>query len=278
LCVLRAVLTVAVLVAVLVLPARAGETPASRGAALFSRKCALCHTIGQGVLIGPDLSVEVSKGKSDVEAFVTSMQKNVGPLQADEIGELVQFLQQANAAAMLQHAVQASGGAVQPAPAGQSVAPFNPSGQGSQSIIGSARAGEKLFSGSRALINGGVACVSCHSAGMPGGSMGPDLSGVSGRLSKQDPLFYCQGNAVPLMKGVYARHAIVQDEAADLSAYVASVPASRASRTWSALADYSTITGVILSVLIVLGYVRCNRCALFVDAKAAEVQEDSSRA
>ena len=218
------------LVCLKLVPGLAQDNAVEQGAQLFSHKCVLCHTIGQGALIGPDLKGQVARNASDVEAAVVRMQKNVGILQREDIKSLVQFLQKSNAAEILTKATssttttQGAGPGVAGKVTGFSalISPMlRP--QSAPASVGSAPVGQMLFCGKRRLVNGGIACLSCHSAGVAGGNMGPDLTDVANRLSAQNLLDILRTVPFAVMKATYANHPIARQEALDLVQYLQSL-------------------------------------------------------
>ena len=62
------------------------------GSKLFEGKCMGCHTVGKGVLVGPDLAGTKSWPDDKLQAAVKGMEKTVGPLTPDEVNNLVDYL------------------------------------------------------------------------------------------------------------------------------------------------------------------------------------------
>ncbi len=93
--------------------------------------------------------------------------------------------------------------------------------------VGPAERGERLFDGQIPFRNGGPPCAACHSvAGLPfpgGGSLGPDLTGISIKLGPLgiDPtlltLFF------PAMTPIYETHTLALNERDDLKAFFSAV-------------------------------------------------------
>ncbi len=201
-------------------PARQAGTG---GEELFRQKCSGCHTIGGGKLVGPDLQ-DVSARRdpqwlqkfiSDPPAMLDSdpiaqqllrendnvRMPNLG-LSADEVGQLLAFL-----------GAPASGAGSKPAPAGAAAA-----------LVGNSGAGEKLFSGEKALVNGGPHCMACHTVSglglIGGGSLGPDLTHVAQRFGEVGLAGALKTIAFPTMQGPFLNKALTPQEQADLVAFL----------------------------------------------------------
>lgn len=131
---------------------------------LFKTKCAICHTIGSGKLIGPDLmNVETRHSREWLTSFITSSQTMIRKgdsaavalfekhnrvempdpmISVDEILALIDYITEES---------QQGGGAIQPY----------------LSIIEDATPedfenGRELFQGSKRFVNKGPSCNSCH--------------------------------------------------------------------------------------------------------------------
>jgi mono/diheme cytochrome c family protein len=215
-----------------------GKTPnqtAAEGQVIFSQKCAACHTIGAGKLIGPDLQGVTQRRDLD---WLQRMISGPSQLIADQDPILKGLLADYNNFQMpdlglTQTEVQAviaylenpeSGGQAQPASL--------PSG-------GNPQTGRQYFSGSLPLANGGPNCIACHStADLPalgGGSLGPDLTQVAQRLGDPGLASALQTLPFPTMQGVFANRMLTPSEQADLFAYFQSVqtsPPAGANRSW----------------------------------------------
>ena len=94
---------------------------------------------------------------------------------------------------------------------------------GATPVEQAAAQGERLFSGSRPLANGGLACATCHSAApLPfphGGSLGPDLTRIHDRLGPQAMQAMLATLFYPTMVPVYRGRQLTPAEQADLLAF-----------------------------------------------------------
>lgn len=174
------------------------------GSATFAEKCTACHTIGSGNAVGPDLSKVSNWTDADLSVSVRRMEKMVGPLTDEQVNGLVSFLKRSDATSQLQ-AKQAE------AKAKASIEQDkNPA---------SANNGRLLYFGKQPFENGGMSCVSCHSAGAAGGALGPDLSTIGQRMSETALVSACENTSFKVMKKAYANHQITHQEARDLAKY-----------------------------------------------------------
>ncbi len=99
--------------------------------------------------------------------------------------------------------------------------------QGQQSVNGDAAAGRQLFTGAQPFQNGGPPCATCHSVaglGFPnGGTMGPDLTGVSTRFGPEGMDAMVQTLYFPSMVPLFQNRPLTPREQADLKAFFQSV-------------------------------------------------------
>ena len=185
----------------------------------FEQNCAPCHSIGGGVLAGPDLKdvtkradrhwlVEFIRNPDTKIAakdkyalrLVEGAQGMTMPGFADineEFGEeLLQYIDQ-----------QSSGGALAP------TAP----------VLGDAGRGRAIFVGATPLANGGTACMACHRAATVasgGGRLGPELTLVHRKLSGDRGLLPWLSNPpTKVMAAVYRARPLTAAEVADLASF-----------------------------------------------------------
>lgn len=187
------------------------------GAALFKAKCAGCHSIGGGRLVGPDLKDVTQRRTPDwIKTFIANppaviasdataaaLQKEYGVtmpalgLTPAEIDALIAYLGNPGTAA--------AGGA---APA----------------AVGDPAAGRRIYRGEQALANGGPACIACHSvsgaSALNGGGLGPDLTHVAGRMGTAGLTAALNTIAFPTMLGPFGANPLTPQEVADLVAFL----------------------------------------------------------
>lgn len=177
-------------------------------AQLYSESCSACHSIGRGDGAGPDLLASTQWSKETLRVAVERMEENTGDLTDEQVDSLVELLKAPDVKQRLAALEQ---------PAAETA---------TEPPRGSAENGRRLFFGEKRFANGGSACFACHVVGTEGGTLAADLTAVHTRLS---PAALVTASAKPpfaMMKAAYAQHAVTQDEAADLAAFLGSRPAS----------------------------------------------------
>ena len=195
------------------------------GETLFQAKCAACHTIGKGKLVGPDLKdVTTRRDAQWLKRFIadpnalfaandpTAQQllsennnikmPNLGLTDA-EVDALITYLKGASAP---------TGTAVTPAPE-------------ATAAMGNPAVGMRLFTGEARLGNGGPACIACHTVqgagGLGGGALGPDLTHVAQRYPEPGLSSVLGNIAFPTMVGPFTNRPLTPKEQADLVAFFA---------------------------------------------------------
>jgi mono/diheme cytochrome c family protein len=186
----------------------AASGPADLPAQLFVRKCIGCHTIGGGALSGPDVKPTAHWPRADLEAAIVRMEKNVGPMSAEEVDALTEFLLQPNAAERLS--------LEQDRVAMQQAAQLEPP---------SPELGRALFHGKEQFVNGGAACSGCHQADGYGGNLAASLSDAATRLGKASVTSTIEAPGFPIMRAIYQQHPVTKQEATHLMAYLEEVAA-----------------------------------------------------
>jgi cytochrome c2 len=196
------------------------QTHAQTAESYFRQNCSMCHTIGGGHLIGPDLK---------------------GVTQKKDRAWLVKFLQDPKAvidskdpyAAQL---LEDSHGLVMPTPPGMTSEKANslldyiegkptvaareaPSAAITERAFTEADTikGRQIFLGELPLANGGPACVSCHTlgtiGGLGGGRLGPDLTKVFDRLGGRNGVGAWLSNPpTPTMQSLFGKHELQPEE------------------------------------------------------------------
>ena len=224
-----------VAVCLIVLPALGQQAPPppDRAAATFRQKCAGCHSIGQGQLVGPDLTIARTRTEQVNIANIKRMEDRTGPLTDAEVNELAKLLQDPKAPARITAQEKLAAQAAQ-----KELAPP------------SAARGRQLFEGSLRLRNGGMACAHCHRVNGRGGTIAKDLTDVAARLGADVLPTAIAGANFPVMKDAFKAHPITPQEAADLTAYLTSLPAASARNPedavpWLALAGALVMLGIL---------------------------------
>lgn len=208
---------------ILLTGAALAQTPPP-GAALFEQRCYSCHNVGDGNKIGPDLKgVTERRKKGWLQSFILSPatlnsqgdptatelfkqfapaimpDQTLTPAQIDEILALIADLSQKNQN-------------------------FAPTGAAlSRAVVASdVQAGHQLFTGSKALSNGGTACISCHSmkdiGALGGGMLGPDLTLANARYRDPELISILRHPNFPTMNSVFGAHPLSDEEIVQLFA------------------------------------------------------------
>jgi mono/diheme cytochrome c family protein len=216
--------SIALLLAGFLLIASAGVVAASQpaqtaaeGEQIFKFKCAACHTIGGGKLVGPDLKDVTQRRTAEwLAAFIANPQAVIDSGDKDA----AQLVKDAN-------------GVIMPAPGLTdteltAVIEYLKAPTGSTAnanvMMGDPVHGEKLFTGGVSLANGGTACNACHSVAgvgfLGGGALGPDLTHAFTKFGGAAGMnATLAGLPFPTMQGVFAAKPLTPAEQADLLAF-----------------------------------------------------------
>jgi mono/diheme cytochrome c family protein len=214
------------------------DQDAVAGEQTYKAKCAACHTIGGGKLVGPDLKGVTARRET---GWLKSMIATPDKLLASGDPTAAQLLKESNNVPMpnlaltgrevddlLAFLATKSDGAA-PATAAPGAAPATaPAADDTAAVLalsGSADAGAQLFAGSLRLQNGGMSCVACHSAAsvgaLGGGALGPDLTQVHTRYGRHGLAAALGSLPFPSMQGIFANKQLTTAEKADLLAFFA---------------------------------------------------------
>ena len=221
--------------------ARAAAAPAGQGGApgeaIFQQKCAACHTIGGGKLVGPDLrGATTRRDAAWLRQFIADPTKMLA--SGDPIAS--QLLQEYNNVPMpnpgltsqeveaLIAYLAAQDGATAPT---TGASPPQPAAPGD----GDAQQGRLIFVGQTRLSQGGTPCIACHSVEgigpLGGGGLGPDLTHVYTRYGHSGLVAALSSLPFPTMQGIYASRQLSPAEQADLLAFFAAADQRGTPRT-----------------------------------------------
>lgn len=227
---------------------------ADEGQTLFEQRCAACHTIGGGKLVGPDLKgVTARRDRAWLIRFITAPEQALA--QKDPIA--TQLLQEYGnvpmpnlgltndqVTAIITYLGGTAGGAA--TPAGQAAA--QPMGAGDPVI------GKDLFIGSISFQNGGPPCMACHSiagiGALGGGALGPDLTGAFGKFGDIGINSVLATLPFPTMNPIFGKALPTPDEQANLKAFFQA--ASVAERPAEAVGQLSILAVVGAAILILI--------------------------
>lgn len=184
--------------------AQASQAGPEPGARLFLDLCSACHSIGGGVLAGPDLITVSHRSQADLRKALKRMEDNVGPLRPEQVDSLIGLLQSANAKEQIAEAANPPAVAIPP-----------------EQKAASSATGRRLFFGEQSLANRGVPCFACHAVSGRGGNLAVDLTEVHSRRSEFVLLSTAEQPPFSLMKAAYGGHPLTRQEAWHLLAFFA---------------------------------------------------------
>ncbi len=196
---------------------------AGDGGQIFQQKCAACHTIGKGKLVGPDLKdVTTRRDQAWLKSFISAPDKMLA--SGDQVAK--QLLAENNNVAMPNLGL--APGEVQSLLAYLENPQAGSAPTAAQPVLpeGSPMLGQALFTGQARLTGRGTPCIACHSVAgvgmLGGGSLGPDLTKVYSRYGGQTGLANALGALpFPTMQGVFLNRPLTLQEQADLLAFFA---------------------------------------------------------
>ncbi|MBI4954765.1 MAG: cytochrome c [Myxococcales bacterium] len=215
---------VAVLAVLVLWPSAARAQQATDEAkALFTEKCSSCHTIGEGMRVGPDLKgVTDKRSAAWLKGFVAAPSSKL-----DSDPDAKALLAEYKGVRMPDL------GLTEPQVAGLidlfaacSKAPCDFSAKftaAADLTSDDAVLGVKLFTGEVELANGGPACISCHTvrdvrAVVGGGNLALELTGVFGKLGDQGVEAALKNPAFPLMNKIFVAQPLTPEEVTSLRA------------------------------------------------------------
>lgn len=193
----------------------ASAAAAADGAALFEAKCAACHSIGGGPLVGPDLKGVIAKRGKDgtIQAIVDPAKTGLGanmpnlgvtPAEAEAIAAHLESKSAAGGEAPAQAAKPA------PEPTAEEI-----------------DKGRGLFEGSVRFANGGPACNACHHANHEsvtgGGALASDLTQSFSRAGAEGLAAIVANAPFPVMQAAYEGKPVTADEARALAGFLKQV-------------------------------------------------------
>lgn len=192
---------------------------AGPGQAIFEAKCATCHSIGGGIIVGPDLegvterrdSAWLARWIAEPDTMLAEGDPTATELfqEFNNIPMANMGLSAAEVADVIAYLANPGGGTAAPA------AVTLPEGDADR--------GKAIFTGAIRLQNGGPACISCHTTTgigpLGGGTLGPDLTNVHARYGETGLPTTLQNLPFPTMQGIFGPNPLTDNEAADLYAY-----------------------------------------------------------
>jgi mono/diheme cytochrome c family protein len=200
------------------------------GEQIFQTTCFVCHTIGGGRLVGPDLaSVHERRSQEWLESFVKSSQSMINDGDAEAAALFEEFNRipmpdSFNSEEQIRQVLsyiqsQSSNQTASATPgASEQVAPAAPASE--EDIL----IGQELFQGNIRLVNGGPACNACHEvrndAVIGGGILATELTSVFSRMGSAGVKAILGHAPFPVMQAAYQNQSLTEDEVAALVAFL----------------------------------------------------------
>lgn len=218
---------------VLIPQGTAHAAQAAQGQETFQRLCAMCHTVGSGRLVGPDLQgVGERRSEEWIIGFVQHSQQVIQSGDADAVALFEEFsgmmmpdqaLTDDEIRSMLAYigTVEAGGGADPTASA-----PAEPATEEQVTQ------GQDLFQGTLRLANGGPTCNSCHDvtndAVIGGGILALELTSAFSKLGGAGVRAILGSPPFPVMQRAYLDKPLTDEEVASLVAFLERADAEQA--------------------------------------------------
>lgn len=214
-----------IIISVTLAEASPSAQSAAEGATIFKQKCTACHTIGGGVLVGPDLKGVTTRRSQD---WLTRWISGPDKMLAAQDPTALQLYQQFNNIPMpnlgLTSAQVSSLIAYLAAPETAAQTAATPTGAATL-MVGNPTTGGQIFTGAIHLKNGGPPCLACHNiagiGSLGGGALGPDLTGAFTKYGGDVGLAnFLATTPTITMNAVWTRQPFTPQEQADLREYL----------------------------------------------------------
>ena len=224
------------------------QQPSSQGEAVFSTKCAACHTIGSGKLVGPDLKdVTLRRDREWLRRWISAPDRMLAgrdPIASQLLAEYGTPMPNMGLTAAEVEAVLAyldehssTAPAASAGPTGQSAGPAGatpaaPSGGAAPTpgLRGDPLVGKQLFTGDRRFASGGPPCMACHSVAglgaLGGGALGPDLTPAYAKFGEPGLKSIVSSFPFPTMNPIFGSRPLTPQEQADVVAFLQQASAS----------------------------------------------------
>jgi mono/diheme cytochrome c family protein len=210
---------------------------AADGKALFESECAGCHSIGEGIVAGPDLAGINDRRHEDwLIRFIKSEQARVKSgdkiaialFEHYKVGMPDQALSDEQIKTVLAHIKASGGGAATGNPSAGSPAQAGAGEPATDEV----RKGRDLFEGGAGFAKGGPSCNACHNvangAAIGGGILANELTMVSSRMGKEWVSSVLGNSPFPVMQAAYEGKALSADEIRALVGFLQSAEKQQA--------------------------------------------------
>jgi mono/diheme cytochrome c family protein len=218
---------------------------ASPGEVEFQQLCGICHTIGSGKLVGPDLAgVHEKRSQEWLEEFVKSPQAMINSGDADAVALFAEFnqlpmpdplLTEAQIKDVLSYIKGVNTDLPDPTATASPPAASQPTGTSADTEVRVAEVspqateaqitrGQELFQGTVRFANEGPTCNSCHDvqndAVIGGGILSKELTTVFSRMGGPGVRAILGRPPFPVMQSAYLDRALSEEEIGSLVAFL----------------------------------------------------------
>jgi mono/diheme cytochrome c family protein len=205
----------------LVLPAAPPARAAFDPAASFNARCSGCHSVGHGVVVGPDLRGVTSRHDARwLRSFIRSSQGLVGRGDPEAVALFRQYNKKMPDHALADGEIDALLAYIAAGGPSAAARVRNAAEAGAAEI----ERGKALFTGEARLAGGGAACGLCHAAGaaarFESGTLASDLSRVYDRYQDAGLTRALAESHFPLMAASYRDRPLTADEIFALKAFL----------------------------------------------------------
>ena len=198
----------------------------NEGKVLFKQRCAACHNIGGGRLVGPDLAgVSSRRSKNWLNTFIKSSMSMVKSGDETAVALFEEFnkmpmpdqvISDSEINAILEY-IQSK---ERPTLSNEKETNFIDEAKitevSTEPDIEKIQLGANLFQGRKRFAHKGPSCFSCHtvnySEGMTGGGLAADLTKVSSRMGSEGIKAILKSLPFPAMKDTYLEHPLTDEE------------------------------------------------------------------
>lgn len=243
---------------------------AQDGKALFTAKCAACHTIGTNRLVGPGLAgINEKRSREwllswvkDSQAFIKTGDKDANAI-FEEYSKIAMIpftdMSDAEIIAILDY-VKGDAGAIS-STAAIPAEPIVPIEYSAEDV----ELGKQLFTGNKHFVNGGPLCITCHNVTnndlIPGGLLAKDLTNVYVRLGDAGISGILNAPPFPAMTLAYGNNQLTVDEVRQLTAFFKY--ADQVSKTQTVNSGFTLLAGGgvvgLILILIIISILWSNR-------------------
>lgn len=201
----------------------------TKGFAVFSENCAVCHTLGVGDAAVPDLKgVTLRRAEAWLKSFIQSPSKMIAAKEPIAMELLAKYKEPMDDPGLTSEDVDAVVEYLKEADA-ETKSPQEPAATPSAVIKKTAtraeiERGKTLFQGEQRFFHGGASCMSCHDIRsaviVTGGRLAKELETSYSRLGEARMRAVIEKPPFPVMREAYQENPLTEDEIADLVAFL----------------------------------------------------------